>query len=77
MLFNTSRMWTVRGLAPGFADGISGASTVHSASVKSLGYRFLFIAFYVYVLILPHSSSAPDPWSIPRRDRLATLRNTL
>lgn len=43
MALSTSRMLVVRGRPPGFAGGMSGSSMAHSASVKSLVYRFRFI----------------------------------
>jgi hypothetical protein len=43
MPFITSRMSTVRGWPPGLALGSRGASSSHWASVRSLGYGFLFM----------------------------------
>jgi hypothetical protein len=43
MPFMTSHMSTVRGWPPGLGGGIRGASSSHWASVRSLGYGFLFI----------------------------------
>src|SRR5918997_4831102 len=39
MAFRTSRTSTVRGRPPRFAGGINGATSAHSASVRSLSYR--------------------------------------
>jgi hypothetical protein len=43
MAFTTSRKSTVRGRPPHLAAGSRGASSSHWASVRSLGYAFLFI----------------------------------
>src|SRR5437016_319210 len=44
MALRISRMSCFRGRTPGFAGGMSGASTVHSASVKSVSYFWRIIA---------------------------------
>ena len=47
MPLTTSRISTVRGLPPGLAAGSNGARTFHWASLRSLGYGFLFMTLSI------------------------------
>ncbi len=50
MPLTTSRISTVRGLPPGLAAGSIGARTFHWASLRSLGYGFLFMTLSIVLV---------------------------
>ena len=50
MPLTTSRISTVRGLPPGLAAGSNGARTFHWASLRSLGYGFLFMTLSIVLV---------------------------
>ena len=61
MPLTTSRISTVRGLPPGLAAGSNGARTFHWASLRSLGYGFLFMTLsIVHVQNFSHTLLDPE-----------------